>query len=326
LLLQLIDRADWSITQFITPTGETGMSRKNLMGTLAILALALGTTAGATGAELAGTLAKVKSNNLIVLGYRESSIPLSYVDAGTNQVVGYSHEIALKIVEAIKKNLDLPQLQVREIPITAQNRISLMQNGTIDLGCNGTTNNAARRRQVAFSNTIAITETQLLTKKTSGVHDIGDLEGKSVAVTAGSTSEKFMRNYVHEKKMNTTVVSAKDHAQGFLMVQTDRAAAFFMDTDVLSSLMGQSPNGADYVITGKPQTREALACMMRKDDPQFKALVDRTIHDMQVSGEAEKLYNKWFLSPIPPDNKSLNVPLSADMRALFANPNDRSYN
>ncbi|TCT06394.1 transporter substrate-binding domain-containing protein [Paralcaligenes ureilyticus] len=302
------------------------MNTKGFTIKAAVLALTLGLAAGATAAELSGTLAKIKDNNLIVLGYRESSIPLSYVDAGTNQVVGYSHEIALKVVDAIKADLKLPNLKVREIPITAQNRISLMQNGTIDLGCNGTTNNEARRRQVAFSNTIAITETQLLTKKTSGIHDIADLKGKSVAVTAGSTSEKFMRNYVHEKNMDTVVVSAKDHAQAFLMVQTNRAAAFFMDTDVLSSLIGQSPHPADYIITGEPQTREALACMFRKDDPQFKAVVDKTIHDMQVSGAAEKLYNKWFMSPIPPDNKSLNVPLSADMKALFSHPNDRSYN
>jgi glutamate/aspartate transport system substrate-binding protein len=301
------------------------MEKKTLAVKAAALALMMGVTFCASAAQLTGTLAKIKDNNLIVLGYRESSIPLSYVDPATNKVIGYSHEIALQIVESIKKKLNLPNLKVREIPITAQNRISLMQNGTIDLGCNGTTNNSTRRRQVGFSNTIAITETQLLTKKTSGVHDLADLNGKSVVVTAGSTSEKFMRNYVHEKKMNTSVISAKDHAQAFLMVQTDRAAAFFMDTDVLASLMHTSPHPSDYVITGEPQTREALACMLRKDDPEFKALVDETIANMQRSGEAEKLYNKWFMSPIPPDNKSLNVPLSPDMKALFANPNDRSY-
>jgi glutamate/aspartate transport system substrate-binding protein len=279
----------------------------------------------AQAAELTGTLKKIKDDKTIVLGYRESSIPWSYVDSSTNKVVGYSYETALQIVDAIKRELGMPDLQVRQIPITAQNRIPLMLNGTIDLECNGTTNTAERRRQVAFSNTIAITQTQLLTKKTSGVRRMSDLAGKSVVVTAGSTSERYMRTFVQQKGMDTNVISSKDHSQAFLMLQSDRVAAFFMDRDVLSALLSKARDAADYALVGEPQTREALACMLRKDDPQFKALIDKTIAGMQTSGKSEKLYNRWFMNPIPPKGDVLNTPLHESMRELFAHPNDRAF-
>lgn len=276
-------------------------------------------------AEPTGTLKKIKEDKVITLGFRESSIPWSYIDSSTNKVVGYSHETAMRIVNAVKLELGLPNLQVREIPITAQNRISLMQNGTIDFECNGTTNTAERRHQVAFSNTFAITQTQLLTKKTSGVNQMADLAGKSVVVTAGSTSERYMRTFVQKNNMNTNIISAKDHSQAFIMLQSDRVAAFFMDRDVLSALLTRARDSADYKLTGEPQTREALACMLRKDDPQFKALIDKTISAMQLSGESEKLYNRWFMSPIPPKGDVINTPLSESMRELYAHPNDRSF-
>jgi len=274
--------------------------------------------------EPTGTLKKVKDAKLLVIGYRESSVPWSYLDAG-QKVVGYSHEVALKIYDAIKVELHMPDLQLRQIPITAQNRIPLMQNGTIDLECNGTTNTSERRKQVAFSNTIAFTQTQLLTKKKSGIREFEDIAGKTVAVTAGTTSERYLRHYADEKKVNLNIVPTRDHSQGFLMLQTDRADAFFMDRDVLGSLVAKAPDKADYVITGKPQTKEALACMLRKDDPQFKALVDRVIAKIQTSGEAAKMYDTWFMAPIPPDGVVLNAPLTDAMRELYAHPNDQSF-
>ena len=293
---------------------------------VALLAAACAGLAGNASAEpLSGTLKKIHDDNILLLGYRESSVPLSYVNGKTDKVVGYSHDIAMRIYDAIKKKLDMPKLELREIPITAQNRISLMQNGTIDLGCNGTTNNAERRHQVAFSNTIAITQTQLLVHKNSGIHGMKDLAGKSVAVTAGSTSERYMRQYVQKTGIDTRVVSARDHFQAFIMLQTDRVAAFFMDRNVLAALLSKARHPDDYEITGEPQTREALACMMRKDDPQFKALVDKVIADMQKSGEAKKLYNRWFMSPIPPDGTVLGASLSDSMKTLFAHPNDKSF-
>lgn len=274
--------------------------------------------------EPSGTLRKVKDANLLVIGYRESSVPWSYL--GENQKpVGYSHEVAIKIYEAVKAELGMPALQLREIPITAQNRIPLMQNGTIDLECNGTTNTSERRKQVAFSNTIAFTQTQLLAKKKSGVREFDDIKGKTVVVTAGTTSERYLRKWNEEHKAGVNVVAARDHSQAFLMLQTDRADAFFMDRDVLGSQLARAPDKADYVITGKPQTKEALACMLRKDDPQFKALVDGVIAKMQTSGEAAKMYDKWFMAPIPPDGVVLNAPLTDAMRELYAHPNDQSF-
>ena len=289
-----------------------------------ILAIALLLPTYAHAEEPTGTLKKVKDANLLVIGYRESSVPWSYLDSN-QKVVGYSHEVVLKIYDAIKADLNMPNLQLREIPITAQNRIPLMQNGTIDLECNGTTNTSERRKQVAFSNTIAYTQTQLLTKKKSGIHEFEDIAGKTVAVTAGTTSERYLRHYADEKKVNVNIVPTRDHSQGFLMLQTDRADAFFMDRDVLGSLVAKAPDKADYVITGKPQTKEALACMLRKDDPQFKALVDRVIAKMQTSGEAAKMYDVWFMAPIPPNGVVLNAPLTDAMRELYAHPNDQSF-
>jgi len=289
---------------------------------LALLALALAVPALAE--DLEGTLKKVKEHNLIVIGYRESSVPWSYLD-GNQKVVGYSHEVALKIVDAIKAELKMPDLKLREIPINAQNRISLMQNGTIDLECNGTTNTSERRKQVAFSNTIAFTQTQLLTKKKSGIKEFEDIAGKTIAVTAGTTSEHYLRKYADEHKVKLNILATRDHSQGFLMLQTGRADAFFMDRDVLGSLLARAQDKADYVITGQPQTKEALACMLRKDDPQFKALVDRVIAKMQTSGEAAKMYDKWFMAPIPPDGVVLNAPLTKEMRELYKHPNDQSF-
>jgi len=275
--------------------------------------------------ELGSTLDKIKADGVIVVGFRESSVPWAYVDSNSNQVVGYARDITLRVVDAIKQKLDLPNLQLRSIPITAQNRISLMQNGTLDLECNSTTNNAERRRQVAFSTTIAVTETQLLTRKDSGIQSLKDLDGKSVVVTAGSTSERFMRRYVQEHNMKTNVVSARDHSQSFIMLQTNRAAAFFMDRDVLAALLSKARDADQYALTGEMPTKETLACMMRKDDPQFKALVDETITQLHLSGETARLYTKWFLEPIAPDGVVLNTPMSESMKELFAHPSDKTF-
>lgn len=295
-------------------------------GLLVSLAAATGAASAvrpAQAEELTGTLKKIADSNVIVLGYRESSVPLSYLDDNQN-VIGYSHDIALRIVEAIKKQLNRPKLEVKQIPINGQNRIPLMQNGTIDLECGGTTNNRERRQQVDFSDTIEITETLLLTKKTSGIHDLADLAGKSVVVTAGTTSERYLRQYVAEKNLNVNLISARDHSQSFLMVQSDRAGAFFMDSDVLAALLAKARDADQYIVTGQPQTTEPLACMLRRDDPQFKALVDRTVAAIETSGEAERLYNKWFDAPIPPNGVNLHIPLSQKMKELFAHPNDQS--
>jgi glutamate/aspartate transport system substrate-binding protein len=293
------------------------------MTRLAAVALAACFAAGAQAQELTGTLKKIKDAGVIVLGHRESSVPYSYIAQG-NEVVGYSHEFALKIVDQVKKAIGTPNLTVRLLPINAQNRITLMQNGTIDLECGGTSNTAERRKQVEFSNSLSITQARLLTRKDSGVKEWGDLSNKTVVVTAGTTSERFLRDYLDKNKTPITMVSAKDHAQAFILLQSGRAAAFFMDSDVLAATMARAKDSADYVITGAPQTHEAIACMLRREDPAFKALVDRTIAGVQSSGEAAKMWQKWFDTPIPPNNINLNLPLPAEISELFAKPNDKT--
>lgn len=277
---------------------------------------------GAYAQDLTGRLAAIKERNTIVLGYRESSVPYSYYD-NEQKVVGYSRDIAQQIVKEIQQAINAPSLQVRMIPVNAQNRIPLIQNGTVDLECGGTTNNKERAQQVSFSDTISVTETRLLTKANAGIHSFNDLAGKTVAVTAGTTSERFLRKYVEEKHANITVVSARDHSGSFLNLETGRAQAFFMDSDVLSAERATSGNPAGYVLTGEPQTHEAIACMLPKGDTAMKAIVDRTIAKLEQNGQAEKLYKTWFMSPIPPKGINLDMPMSETMKAVFAHPNDR---
>ncbi|MEW5888103.1 MAG: glutamate/aspartate ABC transporter substrate-binding protein [Pseudomonadota bacterium] len=274
--------------------------------------------------ELTGTLKKIKDTNTISLGHRESSIPFSYYD-DKQQVVGYSHEIMLKVVDAIKQELKLPNLQIKLIPVTSQNRIPLVQNGTVDIECGSTTNNTERQKQVAFSNTIFIIGTRLLTRKDSGIKDFPDLAGKTVVTTAGTTSERLIRKMNEEKQMKMNIISAKDHGESFLTLETGRAVAFMMDDALLYGEIAKARKPGDWQVVGTPQSREAYGCMMRKDDPQFKKIVDATIAKLQTSGEINALYNKWFMSPVPPKGLNLNFPMSDDMKALHNNPNDKAY-
>ncbi|PXW16442.1 glutamate/aspartate ABC transporter substrate-binding protein [Paraburkholderia caballeronis] len=289
-------------------------------GALALVGLSI---AGAHGQELTGTLKKIHDNGVIVLGTRESSIPFSYYDANQN-VVGYSQEIALKIVDAVKQKLGAPELRVKTIPITSQNRIPLVQNGTIDIECGSTTNTFERENQAAFSNSFFLYGIRFITRKDSGVKDFADLAGKTVATTAGTSDERLLRKMNEEKHMNMTIISAKDHAESFMNVTTGRAVAFVMDEPLLYGERAKSKDAADYVVTGTPPVSENYACMFRREDPEFKALVDDTIARMQTSGEMAKLYAKWFTQPIPPNGMNLQYPLSAEMKDLFAHPNDKA--
>ena len=279
-------------------------------------------TFAAHGQDLTGRLATIKARNTIVLGYRESSIPYSYYD-NNQDVVGYSHDFAEAIVNDIKAAIGAPNLQVKLIPVNPQNRIPLIQNGTIDLECGGTTNNKERAQQVGFSNTISVTETRFLVKKGSNVQGMSDLEGKTVAVTTGTTSERYIRKYIQEKGAKITLLPAKDHSESFLNLETGRAFAFFMDADVLASERATARNPADYTLTGQAQTKEAIACMLPKDDVPMKSVVDKTIERMESSGQAQTLYTKWFDSPIPPKGVNLNLPVNDSLKAVFAHPNSQ---
>lgn len=274
--------------------------------------------------ELTGTLKKIKDTGTISLGHRESSIPFSYYD-DKQQVVGYSHELMLKVVDAVKAELKLQSLNIKLMPVTSSNRITLVQNGSVDIECGSTTNNAERQKQVGFSNTIFIIGTRLMTRKTSGIQDFADLAGKNVVTTAGTTSERLLRRMNEEKQMKMNIISAKDHGESFLTLETGRAVAFMMDDALLYGEMAKAKRASDWVVVGTPQSFEAYGCMMRKDDPAFKKVVDAALARAMTSGEAEKIYTRWFQQPIPPKGLNLGFPLSEAMQQLYKAPNDKAF-
>ncbi len=273
---------------------------------LAAALLALPATAALAAGD-GGTLERIRASGVVSLGHRESSIPFSYYD-NEQHVIGYSHELMLLAVEAVRKELGLAKLQVKLTPITSQNRIPLVQNGTIDLECGSTTNNLERQRQVAFSTTIFVVGTRLLTRKDSGVRDFPDLAGKNVVTTAGTTSERLLRKLNDERKLGMSVVSAKDHGEAFLMLESGRAVAFMMDDALLAGEMAKARRPGDWQIVGVAQSREAYGCMLRKDDAGFKRVVDAALVRAMASGEAERLYRKWFQSPSRPGGWSSTCP------------------
>jgi glutamate/aspartate transport system substrate-binding protein len=292
---------------------------QHLLVTLAACILAV-SPAGAQ--ERTGTLKKIETTRTITLGHRESSTPFSYYN-DQQQVIGYSHEIMLKVVDAIKRELRLPGLRVKLIPVSSQNRIALVQNGTVDLECGSTSHTVERQKQVAFSNSLFVIGTRLLVKKDAGIQDFPHLAGKTVVTTAGTTSERWLRKMNADKKMNMNIISAKDHGESFLTLETGRAQAFMLDDVLLYGERAKAKRPGDWIVTGAPPSREAYGCLLRKDDATFKKLVDATIAEVQTSEAAEGLYRKWFLSPIPPKGLNLNFPMSAEVRALFRRPNDR---
>ena len=276
----------------------------------------------AAAANPNGTLQKIKDSGTIVVGYRDSSIPFSYVADDPNQPMGYAHDLEMKIVEAVKENLNMPDLKVRYNLITSQTRIPLVQNGTVDFECGSTTNNVERQEQVAFSNGFFEIGTRLLTKADSGIKDFEDLKGKRLVTTAGTTSERYIRQYNDEKKLGTDIISAKDHGEGFLMLENGRADAFMMDDVLLAGEKAKAKNPDEWVIVGTPQSFEIYGCMMRKDDPEFKTVVNDALNKTFSSGEINSIYDKWFLNPIPPKNVNLKFEMSDNLKALIANPHD----
>ncbi|MCA6219229.1 amino acid ABC transporter substrate-binding protein [Photorhabdus antumapuensis] len=295
------------------------MRMRNLVLTMMLLGMA----GAAQAEELTGTLKKVKDDGVIIVGHRESSVPFAYYD-NHQKVVGYSQDYSNLIVEAVKKKLDMPNLQVKLIPVTSQNRIPLLQNGTYDFECGSTSNNLERQKQVTFSNTIFIITTRLLTKKGSGIKDFPDLAGKNVVVSAGTTSEILLNKLNDEKNMKMRIISAKDHGDSFRTLESGRAIAFMVDDALLAGERAKAKKPDQWEIVGTPQSREAYGCISRKDDLQFKKLIDETIVQAQTSGEAEKSFERWFKHPIPPKNLNLNFSLSDEMKVLFKSPNDKA--
>ncbi|GJG93966.1 glutamate/aspartate ABC transporter substrate-binding protein [Cupriavidus pauculus] len=280
--------------------------------------------ASAQAAEpLTGTLQKIKETGVITLGVRDSSIPFNYNLGGVRQV-GYSYDINMKIVEAIKDQLKLPNLQVKEIPITSQNRITLLQNGTIDIECGSTTNNLERQKQASFTTSIFIIGTRIMVKKDGGIKDWADLKGKNVVTTAGTTSERLLRKMNDDQKLGMNIISTKDHGQSFLTLESGRAVAFMMDDALLYGERAKAKNPNDWIVVGKPQSRESYGCMIRKDDAPFKKLSDTVITGLMKDGSVNQMYAKWFQQPVPPKGLNLDFPLSEDMKALFKTPNDKA--
>ena len=268
---------------------------------------------GLIASAQADTLSKVSESNKITVAYRESSVPFSYL-AGAGSAVGFSADLTAAIVDAVKKKVNKPGLEVAMMPVTSQNRIPLLANGTIDLECGSTTNNATRAQDVAFAVNHFYTGTRLLVKKTSGIRNYADLAGKTVASTTGTTNAQVIRKYNTDNNLGMSIVLGKDHDDSLLMVEGGRAVAFAMDDILLFGLKANSKDPASLDVVGDSLQVEPYACMLRKDDPAFKALVDGVITGMMKSGEFEKMYTKWFMSPIPPKNINLSLPMSQQLK------------
>jgi glutamate/aspartate transport system substrate-binding protein len=273
-------------------------------------------------AQDGGTLKKVKETGSITLGFRESSVPFSYLD-DKQQPVGFAMDICYKIVDGVKKELKLDKLDVKLNPVTSATRIPLMANGTIDLECGSTTNNVERQKQVWFTNTHFLTASRYVTKKTSNINKIDDLKGKTIVSTSGTTNIKQATEANAAKNLGMTILPAKDHAEAFLMVETDRAVAFVMDDILLASLVAGAKTPAAYKLSEDAfSLPEPYGIMLRKDDAAFKKVVDAATSALYKSPEGVAIYTKWFTQPIPPKGLNLNVPMSAQMKKQFANPSD----
>jgi glutamate/aspartate transport system substrate-binding protein len=295
------------------------MKRMHVIGFMLAAALWAGPAAAQ---ELTGTLKNIKETGAITIGFRDSSVPFSYLD-DNQKPIGYAMDICYKIVDAVKKELKLDKLEVKLNPVTSATRIPLMANGTIDLECGSTTNNADRQKQISFTNTHFLTASRFISKKSSKLNSIDDLKGKSVVSTSGTTNIKQLTEANAARNLGVNIIPAKDHAEAFLMVETDRAVAFVMDDILLAGLAAGSKEPDAYVISKDAFSKpEPYGIMLRKDDPAFKKVVDAATAALYQSAEGPKLYEKWFMQKIPPKGLNLNVPLGPEQKKQFAKPSD----
>jgi glutamate/aspartate transport system substrate-binding protein len=287
-----------------------------------LLALAAVFAVAGAHAQANDSLAKIKAAGKVVIGTRDSSAPLAYT-TGDGKYTGYHVEICNRIADAIKQELKMPNLTTEYTLVTSQNRIPLVTNGTVDLECGSTTNNKTRQAQVAFAPTTYVTNVRIAVKANSGINSIADLKGKKVATTTGTTSVQLLRKHERANGVNFDEVFGKDHADSFLLLDSGRADAFVMDDNILAGNIINAKNPADYKIVGETLSEEPIAIMFRKDDPNFKKVVDTAVTSMMKSGEVDKIYSKWFLSPIPPRNVSVNMAMTPSLKNAIANPNDK---
>ena len=287
-----------------------------------LLAVAVTALAAASAfAQANDTLAKIKASGSVTLGVRESS-GLSYT-LGNGKFVGFHTEMGEAVLADIQKQLGLPKLDIKYQPVTSQNRVPLVTNGTVDLECGSTTNNAARQKDVAFAVTTYVEEVRIATKANSSINSIKDLNGKTVATTTGTTSVQTLRKNERANGIDFKEVMGKDHADSFLLLESGRADAFVMDGSILAANISKSKSPADFKIVGEVLSVEPIACMIRKDDPAFKTAVDNSIKRQIADGSLAKLYDKWFMQPIPPANVKIGLPMSDATKAAWANPNDK---
>jgi len=278
-------------------------------------------SAQAFAQDLTGTLKKIKDTGTITLGHRESSVPFSYYD-DKQQVIGYAMDLCSRIIDSVKRDLKLAKLEVKLNPVTSATRIPLMANGTVDLECGSTTNNLDRQKQVAFTITHFVTANRFVSKLSSKFKTVDDLKGKTIVSTSGTTNIKQIAEINSQKNLGLNILTAKDHAEAFLMVETDRAAAFVMDDILLFSLVATSKSPKDYVISADALSVEPYGIMLRRDDPAFKKVVDAAMVAIYKSGAINAIYDKWFLKAIPPKGVNLNLPMSAALKKVVVNPTD----
>ncbi len=275
----------------------------------------------ATGAMAQGTLDKVKAAGTISVGHRDASIPFSYLD-DKQQPIGYSMDLCARIVDAVKAELKMPGLKVALQPVTSATRIPLLANGTIDLECGSTTNNADRQKQIAYTLTSFVTANRFISKKGDNLKVLADLKGKTVVSTSGTTNIKQITELNAAQNLGINILAAKDHAEAFLMVDTGRAAAFVMDDILLAGLAANHSNPGQWQVSSDALSVEPYGIMLRKDDPAFKKVVDGAMAALMKSGEVNKIYAKWFQGTIPPKGINLNIPMSDALKKVIANPTD----
>jgi glutamate/aspartate transport system substrate-binding protein len=276
----------------------------------------------AAQAQTTDTLKKIKDSGSVTMGVRESSSPLSYT-LGDGKFAGFHVELCQRVLADIQKAQGMSKLDIKYVPVTSQNRIPLVQNGTVDIECGSTTNNATRQKDVAFAVTTYVEEVRIAVKANSGITSIAQLNGKKVATTTGTTSVQHLRKHERGASINFDEVFGKDHADSFLLLESGRADAFVMDGALLAGNIAKSKNPADFKIVGEVLSVEPIAIMLRKDDPAFKKAVDDSIKAMMKSGEVAKLYDKWFMQPIPPTNTKVGLALAEATKNAWANPNDK---
>ncbi|MBP6018595.1 MAG: amino acid ABC transporter substrate-binding protein [Burkholderiaceae bacterium] len=294
---------------------------KRIMGA-GVLGLFLSTAVLPVAAQQdSGTLEKIKSSGEIVLGYRETAVPFSFLDS-QHQPAGFALDLCMEIVDQIKGKLGMQDLKIEYQPVTASNRIPLLGNGSIDLECGSTTNTAERRKVVDFLFTTYVTGTKVIARVDSGFKSLEDMKGKKIAVTIGTNNIKAVQRTSNDDKLNFELVYGKDHAENFLLLKNGRVDGFSTDDILLSSLRAESGDPDAYAFVGSFLSTEPYAIMIRKSDPEFKQFADQVLTDTFKSGKFSEIYDKWFTRPIPPNNVNLNVPMSDELRELMKNPND----